>query len=781
MDATSLGEVEKGSNLRWPHNLLRKFTTSEDGISWLEDTGDHCEEVRVQCSQTPSSRLSVIAPTDYTIRHNWKFLEVHVLLKLSDGEKVAVAEGLVTLTAPATSVNNKELGELNVGVVITQISGCVDLEILRDTSLASFSGSQMLVSWPLRRVIAKKFGRSLHSLQHNLSDEDDMSEVQLSSADDMQDDIEDIPQCLFNSKIPELGPPKKKRHYNSTVRKTPDPARRAKRTLEDCSSVIVYMLPLCYTKKSIIEEVNCKVECIGGETISKSLFYRQWKASCRNYKFHKRGAFAKYDTCVTLKLKLMEERRPDFQRPIEEERNKHMSEQMSRRNVYYAKRALAKAQPEKYLCLIHDKMDQNKTNIPRLANNMKRLHSGGSCMPLPFSFTCMLTHGREPDAFCHLSVSGLWPGDPNFTVSSLARCLQDLEFVPDGGDHTGDLSRTTTNIPLFSSLLDQSAFIATIGSEGAIDSTYFQQHGGCPGDASPGRCVGDASPDSCIGDASPGGCLTYQRKVDGSWIPEAGISLWKKVDDQYTVPDGEPLALKLPSSHPRLGEISSFISNLTDFLRTTYRDTTSEGYMKYSPVISYWKKVQENITSIQALEEENLQNGFWPQTNQGTWYKPTGLPQDATQNGRDDIVVVLDKLERELQDENNLMLEPYVGDPSDRPKRAFIPLEDITEGKFVVLRPDDDFEKEVPRVVWLGRAMGAVVRETSNERHGQFLIEWWRPRHRKSTNATNQEKYTDILVGQKDWEKDPGYFTPEWINAIAAIYSWKYRSKGGVV
>ncbi|KAL3685041.1 hypothetical protein R1sor_003063 [Riccia sorocarpa] len=193
-----------------------------------------------------------------------------------------------------------------------------------------------------------------------------------------------------------------------------------------------------------------------------------------------------------------------------------------------------------------------------------------------------------------------------------------------------------------------------------------------------------------------------------------------------------------------------------------------------------FSKVHENITSIQALEEENLQNDFWPQTNQGTWYKPTGQPHDATQGGRDDTVVVLDELDRELQDENNLMLEPYVGDPSNHPKRAFIPLEDITEGKFVVLRPDDDFEKEVPRVVWLGRAMGAVVRETSNERHEQFLIEWWRPRHRKSTNATNHEMYTNILVGQKDWENDPGYFTPEWINTTAAIYSWKYRSKDGV-
>ncbi|KAL3686160.1 hypothetical protein R1sor_004182 [Riccia sorocarpa] len=290
-----------------------------------------------------------------------------------------------------------------------------------------------------------------------------------------------------------------------------------------------------------------------------------------------------------------------------------------------------------------------------------------------------------------------------------------LEFVPDCGDHTGDLSTTTSNIPLFSSLRDQSAFIATMGREGAIDSTYFQQHGN--GKFSHGR--------------------THTRGCRRFVLESTSV---KSMDLGY--------------------------------LRLEFR--YGKRWMVGTPF------QMENPWPIQALENETLQNGFWPQTNQGTGYKPTGLPQDATHNGRDDTVVVLDVLERELQDENNLMLEAYVGDPADRPKRAFIPLEDITEGKFVVLRLDDDFEKEVPRVVWLGRAIGAVVRETSDKRHGQFLIEWWRPRHRKSTNATNQERYTDILVGQKDWEKDPGYFTPEWINATAAIYSWKYRSKGGV-
>ncbi|KAL3691440.1 hypothetical protein R1sor_005091 [Riccia sorocarpa] len=247
-------------------------------------------------------------------------------------------------------------------------------------------------------------------------------------------------------------------------------------TFADGSTGVVHMLPSCYTRKSIMRELNAKIASIGGSGISKSLFYTTWASTYKNYKFHKRGAFAKCDTCIKLKLQLIEERRPDFRRPIEEERNEHMREQMSRRSVYYAKRALAKAQPERYLCIIHDKMDQAKTNIPRLADNMKRLHIGG-CIPLPISLTGMLTHGREPGIFCHLSLTGLWPGDPNFTVSSLARCLRDLEQVLDNGDDTGDLSRTTSNQSLFTCLLDQTAFKATLGREGAVDSTYFELHG----------------------------------------------------------------------------------------------------------------------------------------------------------------------------------------------------------------------------------------------------------------------------------------------------------------
>ncbi|KAL3692330.1 hypothetical protein R1sor_005981 [Riccia sorocarpa] len=366
----------------------------------------------------------------------------------------------------------------------------------------------------------------------------------------------------------------------------------------------------------------------------------------------------------------------------------------------------------------------------------------------------MLTHEREPGIFCHLSLTRLWPGDPNFTVSSLARCLRDLEQVHDNGDHTGDLSRTTSNQSLFTCLLDQTAFKATLGREGAVDSTYFELHGS----GSEPTAATDTLPTTftklhrafllqmdnsakdnkniyvlalCSELVKRGifetverfgkarlciRCLCYSRKlwitramladswtnsrdisqpigfrfsmannvpiykfqakVDGPWMPEGGHSLWKKRNGQFIFPDEEPRALPLPSTHPRLGEVSPFINNLITFLKDTYcKDETSEGYRKYRPVVSYWERVKANLTKIQPLQEEKLQSGFWPQTNHGTRFKTDAQYDDGLRVEQDEPA--LDELERELQAENEMQLQPYVGPPSLRPKRAFVPLEDI--------------------------------------------------------------------------------------------------------
>ncbi|KAL3697857.1 hypothetical protein R1sor_011933 [Riccia sorocarpa] len=198
----------------------------------------------------------------------------------------------------------------------------------------------------------------------------------------------------------------------------------------------------------------------------------------------------------------------------------------------------------------------------------------------------------------------------------------------------------------------------------------------------------------------------FANRVDGPWWPEERHTLWKKEDGQFRFPMGEPRALKLPGIHPRLNEVSPFIDNLTSHLEGTFKDPTSVGFRRYKPVISYWKKVKKQLECIQPLQDENLRGGFWHRTNHGTGFTLAQQHQETSRDGPEDDIIVIDELQKELRAENNLMMEPYVGDPANRPRRAFIPLEDITEGKFVILRLDDAFEVEIPRMIWLGRAMG---------------------------------------------------------------------------
>ncbi|KAL3696220.1 hypothetical protein R1sor_010296 [Riccia sorocarpa] len=233
-----------------------------------------------------------------------------------------------------------------------------------------------------------------------------------------------------------------------------------------------------------------------------------------------------------------------------------------------------------------------------------------------------------------------------------------------------------------------------------------------------------------------------QKDVDGPWTPEGGLCLWTKVDGHILVPTGEPKALQLPTSHRRLGEVSPFIDNLVKCLQETYNDPTSEGYRKYTPVVEYWKTLKQRLTNINSLPSDTLQTRFWPKTDHGTGFNPLVVSGETAVTAVISGDLVVDDLERELNEENDVQPEHYI-----------------------------------PRAIWLGRAMGSVVRDTTDEHHEEFLVEWWRPRHRKSMNATDKERYSAILVGQKDWEKDPGYVRPQWINASAAIYSWKYRSK----
>lgn len=71
-------------------------------------------------------------------------------------------------------------------------------------------------------------------------------------------------------------------------------------------------------------------------------------------------------------------------------------------------------------------MDTTKTAIPCMRVSTKLTSPLGH---FPMNVTEMVTHGHGDGAYAHYS-SNLWPGDSNYTISSLARLLRHLEELP---------------------------------------------------------------------------------------------------------------------------------------------------------------------------------------------------------------------------------------------------------------------------------------------------------------------------------------------------------------
>lgn len=61
-------------------------------------------------------------------------------------------------------------------------------------------------------------------------------------------------------------------------------------------------------------------------------------------------------------------------------------------------------QQNKYLCIIHDKMDQNNIAIPRLRVNSKKY---ANAYQLQVSLTGMINHGHGHGMYGHFLLNGL--------------------------------------------------------------------------------------------------------------------------------------------------------------------------------------------------------------------------------------------------------------------------------------------------------------------------------------------------------------------------------------
>ena len=112
--------------------------------------------------------------------------------------------------------------------------------------------------------------------------------------------------------------------------------------------------------------------------------------------------------------------------PLVNDRTKDINYQNACCRLYHGWSSNSFDSPTEFLCIIHDKMDHTKFAIPRMQRSMKATCGLGQ---IPISVTGMLTHGHSDGAYAYYSTA-FWPGDSNFTISSIFRVLRALERPP---------------------------------------------------------------------------------------------------------------------------------------------------------------------------------------------------------------------------------------------------------------------------------------------------------------------------------------------------------------
>lgn len=163
------------------------------------------------------------------------------------------------------------------------------------------------------------------------------------------------------------------------------------------------VLPSVYTKESLRNEVNTILGQMDMKICSSSSFNRMWHKLFRDVVISKHSSFSKCNTCTTLKEQITAAKTLEEAEVYRQQFSLHMADQRSSRNQYYAHRILSKRDPKKWLCIIQDKMDHNKTSCPRLAQTPKKC---SGVMQLPVSLTgklftyLLLSHIPRAAALC---------------------------------------------------------------------------------------------------------------------------------------------------------------------------------------------------------------------------------------------------------------------------------------------------------------------------------------------------------------------------------------------
>lgn len=158
------------------------------------------------------------------------------------------------------------------------------------------------------------------------------------------------------------------------------------------------------------------------DKISKSYFNYVWRSEFPNVITAKFSKHKKCDECERCHAELEKASNEVQKRRIKARRAKHLAEVRIERRNYHNNRHKACVNPDKYLSIIVDGMDQSKTHLPKHT----RVTGDDTNAPLlKVHLVGALAHGQNVPAFVFTSLEE-WPNDSNLNITCIMKIFEAL-------------------------------------------------------------------------------------------------------------------------------------------------------------------------------------------------------------------------------------------------------------------------------------------------------------------------------------------------------------------
>ena len=216
------------------------------------------------------------------------------------------------------------------------------------------------------------------------------------------------------------------------------------RTLRTVEKIVSRCLPATFQWKNQIKELNEVNASFGLKEVSTSSLNKIIASKFSEYEVKKPGDnFARSSICDTLQaLKRASLTGSITNLKWSRKLDKHLAVACAHRDYNYINWYWSYNFPHECLTVMHDKMDHFKIDSPVFSHKSKDLDG---LVKLLVSVTYMIAHGHDDVRYAHYGLD-MFAHDSNYTISSMAKLLCDLELPPKSSSRELFVGSRSTNL-----------------------------------------------------------------------------------------------------------------------------------------------------------------------------------------------------------------------------------------------------------------------------------------------------------------------------------------------